>query len=268
MMVSMATGAVGSVLAGGVALGPVVTIARASATSARAGSIWVTSPSRTSFIASACVTGGEDAARPALMRARCVLAAARKRVASGVSKDCGMPTMIDTGTCCPSGTIRNELAPMPSSTLRSVTRLKGRMVDGSGMRCRMTSTVTRSHHGLPTNAVLVIVFSLATHVTSAERALPCVATRRLIGPRSRPTRRIAVLVARMGRTLALRLATSVRAAGALAAAARMRPNAGAPKRTAASSFSVFKWRVCRLVPTTRLSCSWRTRWLARCRSAA
>ena len=80
--------------------------------------------------------------------------------------------------------------------------------------------------------------------------------------------RIATLVARSGSAVLAIRATTVRDAVSLPTTERIRPNAGAASRSIAVGASGAKWRACSRVPTTRLSCSWRTRWLACCSSAA
>src|SRR5262245_63429324 len=98
MMVSIGRVAGAVVLARCVALGPVVTIARARAVTLRSGSICDSTAAPASPITSGSGVPVGAAVRAGLMRARCVAAVARKVLAAALSKKSGIPMIQFTGT--------------------------------------------------------------------------------------------------------------------------------------------------------------------------
>ena len=78
------------------------------------------------------------------------------------------------------------------------------------------------------------------HVDVVERATPCTPSRRVSGPRTRPMRLIALLVACTGNAVGAIRATTVFAIGSDGSVVRRRPNAGAATRIIASGASTEK----------------------------
>ena len=145
------------------------------------------------------------------------------------------------------------------TTTSRVTAPKFAMFTVAGKRCRTAPTVASVAVGSVMKIAAEPPPSFPIHVAAVERFTPCAFTRRVSGPRTRPMRLIALLVAFTGSAVDVMRATTVLVTGSDGVVVRRRPNAGAATRIMASGASAEKCLACIALPTTRLNCRRRRR---------
>ena len=257
-IVSIPTGALAGVSTGNVAFAPVATTARVSAVKVIRGCNEFTIAARSSSTRTGTGTVSMIE-RPGFTRCRCSLAAARKSRAAALSAVGGSACNGGVVTGWPSAATRKSGRPRMLKTASRVTAPKAAMFALAGRRCRTVLTVASVDVGSVMKVTPETPPIFPIHVAVVERFTPCAFTRRVSGPRTRPMRLIALLVALTGSAVDAIRATTVFATGSVGVVVRRRPNAGAATRIMASGARPEKCFACIVLPTTRLNCNRRRR---------